>query len=223
MAGHDTETRGRLLDAATRLFAEQGFRRVTVRDICREAGANIAAVNYHFGDKVGLYHEVLSAAMQTMRATTESAQAAGKGGAPEERLRAYIYVFLERVAGSRAQDGWIHQLMIREMADPTPALDLVAERVIRPRLEYLAAIVAEMLGRATGDDLVKRCVLSIQAQIHGAMPNNLAGRLLPDLQAPGPLASLADHITAFSIAGIQAVASERAADGAAVPVHRWRA
>lgn len=222
MAAHDTETRSRLLDAATRLFAAQGFSRVTVRDICREADANVAAVNYHFGDKVGLYHEVLGAAMQTMRATTESAQAAGLGGTPEERLRAYVHVFLERVGGSRAQDSWIHQLMLREMAEPTPALDLVAERVIRPRLEYLASIVAEILRRPAEDDLVRRCVVSIQAQIHAAMPNTL-GRLLPDLQAPGPLATLADHITRFSIAGVQAAAAGRAPAGTApVSVHRWR-
>ena len=41
----DQETRQRLLDAAARLFAEHGFEKVTVRDICKEAGANVAAVN----------------------------------------------------------------------------------------------------------------------------------------------------------------------------------
>ncbi len=53
------ETRQRLLETAGQVFAEQGFRAATVRDICRRAGANIASVNYHFGDKERLYSEVL--------------------------------------------------------------------------------------------------------------------------------------------------------------------
>jgi AcrR family transcriptional regulator len=55
----EAATRERLLTAAAALFAEHGFRRVTVRDICEEASANVAAVNYHFGDKQGLYREVV--------------------------------------------------------------------------------------------------------------------------------------------------------------------
>ena len=51
------ETRRRVLDAAGRVFAARGFRDATVADICRSAGANVAAVNYHFGSKRKLYVE----------------------------------------------------------------------------------------------------------------------------------------------------------------------
>ena len=94
-------------------------------------------MNYHFGDKLGLYREVLATAIETMRSTTELAREAGEGGTPEQKLRAYIRVFLQRVAGS-GDDSWIHQLMTQEMADPTPALDMVADQVIRPRLAYVS-------------------------------------------------------------------------------------
>lgn len=46
--------KSRLLEAAESLFANQGFDAVSVRDITKEAGANVAAVNYHFGGRDGL-------------------------------------------------------------------------------------------------------------------------------------------------------------------------
>ncbi len=45
------ETRQRLIEAVGEVFAERGFRAATVRDICQRAQANVAAVNYYFGDK----------------------------------------------------------------------------------------------------------------------------------------------------------------------------
>lgn len=51
-------TKQRIIDVAARLFAERGFENVSLRDITQAAGANIAAVNYHFGSKVGLLAQV---------------------------------------------------------------------------------------------------------------------------------------------------------------------
>lgn len=219
MTERDTETRARLLGAATRLFAGRGFKKVTVREICREAPANVAAVNYHFGDKLGLYREVLATAIHSMQATTEAAREAGRGGAPEERLRHYIRVFVHRVVGS-GHDSWIHQLMSQEMADPTPALDVVADQVIRPRLTYVSEIVAEMLGRPADDNQVQRCVLSIQAQCHMAMANPFSRRLVPDLQDPAKLDCLADHIAEFSLGGINALRAAGASGSEGLPPSR---
>ncbi len=56
--GKGEQTKQHLLDAAQKLFAEHGFRKTSVRDIAKEAGSNVAAVNYHFGSKENLYHEV---------------------------------------------------------------------------------------------------------------------------------------------------------------------
>src|ERR1019366_7752468 len=59
-------TRTKLLEAAGQVFAECGFHDATVREICSRAGANVASVNYYFGDKVELYEEVLRQAVSSV-------------------------------------------------------------------------------------------------------------------------------------------------------------
>jgi TetR/AcrR family transcriptional regulator, regulator of cefoperazone and chloramphenicol sensitivity len=200
----DSETRERLLKAAERLFADRGFKKVTVRDICRVARANVAAVNYHFGDKLGLYREVLQTAIDAMRATNDAAREAGEGHGPEERLRRYILVFVPRVL--RPGSDTVHKLVHREMNDPTPALDALVEQGVRPRIEYLAGLIAEILGCAPADPRVLRCVASVQAQTIAYLPNPIASRLgLTNKPTAANLGEIAEHIAEFSLAGVHAV------------------
>jgi AcrR family transcriptional regulator len=202
----DRETRERVLRAAAQLFADRGFKKVTVRDICRAARANVAAVNYHFGDKGGLYREVLQLAIETMRATNDAARVAGRGQPAEERLREYIRVSLCRATNSSSAH-WISRLIYREMNDPTPAFDALVEQGIRPRLDDLTAIVAEMLGCAPDLPCVLQCVTSIHAQWMLFVPNPIAARLRPRLHGRHDDAvQMAAHIAEFSLAGIRAVA-----------------
>ena len=203
-ATRDTETRDRLLKAAERLFADRGFKRVTVRDICRAARANVAAVNYHFGDKLGLYREVLQSAIDAMRATNDAARQAGEGQPPEAQLRRYIAVFVRRVLGPGS--GTVHKLIHREMNDPTPALDALVEQGVRPRIDYLAGLIAEIIECAPTDQRVLRCVASVQAQTIAYLPNPIAARLgLANKPTPANLGDIADHIAEFSLAGVHAV------------------
>jgi len=204
--GRDHETRGRLLERAAGLFAERGFDGVTVREICGAARANGAAVNYHFGDKLGLYGEVVEVAIAAMRQTAATALAGPEGGPAEERLRTYVRAFLDRLT-SRGPDSWIHHLLSREFESPTPALDRILDRVFRPRLARLSRIVAELLGCPPGDARVARTVASIQGQCLLYRQHAVLSRLFPHWQASQTeLAELADHIVRFSLGGIAALA-----------------
>ena len=200
----DRETRARLLEEARTLFAAQGFRRVTVREICRAANANVAAVNYHFGDKQGLYRKLIDEAVVIMRQTSQQAEAAGDGGNAEQRLRAFIRVFLQRVGSKSAP--WIHQLMAHELAEPTEALDDVISQVIEPRIRYMSELVANILGAPLDDERVMRCVLSVQSQFHAATANPVSKRLVPGFTSDAESVDrLAQHIADFSIAGIRSL------------------
>ena len=205
MKQKDVETRERLLKSAAQLFADRGFKKVTVRDICRAARANVASVNYHFGDKTGLYREVLQLAIDTMRATTDAAREAGEGQPAEERLRRYIKVSMCRMMAGGGTS-WISRLIHREITDPTPTFDTLSEQAFRPRIDDLSGIVAEILGCEADDPRVTQSVASIHAQWMIFVPSPVASRLRAKLQlrADDP-AKLADHVSRFSLAGIHAL------------------
>src|SRR5262245_12146367 len=135
-------TRTRLLEAAGEVFAERGFRDATVREICTRAGANIAAVNYYFRGKEGLYAQVVDYAQSCMR---QAYPLHIDSGAPaEDRLVQFIRAFLWRVLDD-ARPAWHTKLMSREMVEPTAALDRVVANTIRPTFLALSQILAELL------------------------------------------------------------------------------
>ena len=207
MDERERETRERLIDSATRLFAERGFAKVTVREICKAARANVAAVNYHFGGKTGLYQEIVQSAIRTMHGTTQEIQKAGEGQPPEEQLRIFVRIFLTRVI--QARDGWIHRFMANELNDPTPALDLVIKQVIKPRMAYLGSVVASLIDCRANDPRVEHCVMSVQAQCLVLLNDKIGSRFQPFQMTPKRLEQVAEHIATFSLAGIKALRGVR--------------
>jgi TetR/AcrR family transcriptional regulator, regulator of cefoperazone and chloramphenicol sensitivity len=201
----DSATRERLLDAATRLFAERGFRPVTVRDICQAARANVAAVNYHFGDKRRLYLAVIEAALEVVRKFADAATSLPPEAPPEARLRHYVRAHLVRGPDTtRARRGAVFRELFRhELSEPTGAAPELVERALGPRWRYLGGIVKELLGPAATPALVADCVLSIQAQCW--MPVAAPVALTPvKLRSPTDFERIADHVVRFSLAGILA-------------------
>ena len=61
-----SDTKGRILDAAERLFVEHGFEATSLRSLTSAAGVNLAAVNYHFGSKEELFQAVLTRRLDPM-------------------------------------------------------------------------------------------------------------------------------------------------------------
>ncbi len=206
----DTATRQRLLDVAGGVFAEHGFRRATVREICRLAGANVASIHYHFGDKDGLYHAVLRSAAEAVEA--RNAPAAASDAGPEEELHAFVLAFLRKIY-SGGVPTWLMQIMSREMFEPTNALEELVRVVHRPTFERLIRIVRRIGGRGRSRDEVLRCAQSVIAQCVFYRHAQPVLRLMehPEPSTPAQIERLAHHIAQFSIAGIRNAASLRGA------------
>lgn len=195
-------TREHLLEAAGEVFADVGYRGATVRQICDRAGTNVAAINYHFGDKEALYLAVLK---QSYRAAVEKFPmdlGATAPSTPEKKLKAFVQAFLLRIfsTGPTARHG---RLMAREMIDPTAALDAMVRDEIRPMSQALDAITRELLGPDASEETVRRCGMSVVSQIlfyHHCRP--VVSRLFPRMSfEPAEMDRLTEHITRFSLAG----------------------
>jgi AcrR family transcriptional regulator len=207
----DAATRERLLAAATRLFAQHGFNAVSVRDIVRAARANVAAVNYHFDGKLGLYREVVRSAVQAMRAGDDAFLDTAGDVSPEDQLRTYVLGYLPRLASIDDRTAWIYDLMRHEMSEPTSLAPWIAEHGIMPRIEFLMGVVSKLLDCKPNDKRVGHCVMSIQAQCLFYRPDRFrtAAAVKGWPVSETELAAVADHIIEFSLAGIKHIATLR--------------
>src|SRR5262249_40156304 len=115
------DTRERLLTAASQVFAEKGFEKTTVREICQAADvSNLAAVNYYFGDKERLYIECVKLAHK-VRIDEIPLPVWNNTTSAEMKLLGLVLTMLRRMIGGNCQP-WHEQLMMREVVKPTAAV-----------------------------------------------------------------------------------------------------
>ncbi|HXW70335.1 MAG TPA: CerR family C-terminal domain-containing protein [Methylocella sp.] len=137
-------TRHALLDQAASVFAERGFEGASVREITSRAGANQAAINYHFGGKEGLYREVLRTAMAALtNASLLNEETIGEFDR-EEAVALFIRQQLAPLI-NREETGRYLRIFVWETLAPTPVyLDFIASEKL-PILDQAATIVRRFL------------------------------------------------------------------------------
>jgi AcrR family transcriptional regulator len=204
-------TRDKLLDVAGRIFADRGYRAATIRQICVAAGANIAAVNYHFGDKLGLYAEVVRQSMQA--AEIENVRnALDQSAPPDEILRAVIRARLRSIGRGDLPD-WHFKILAHELAQPTPALQQLVNKVGRPLFPRLLELIGRMIDLPASNEKTRLCTISVMGQI---VVYVFAAPLLkgawPELKlTPEQVDRIADHIADFSLSYMQNFRSKTSA------------
>lgn len=202
-------TREQLLEAACLIFAEKGFRDATIAEICQSAGANIAAVNYHFGDKNALYAEAWRIGFNRSIKAHPADGGVPEDAPPAERLRGRILALVRRFADPASHE---LEMIHKEMANPTGLLGEVMQASIQPLRRKLRAIVRELLGPAASEEQVMLCLMSIRAQCFDPVVSERHRDIFAKIgfkhrtrEKKIPIERIADHVTRFTLAGIREV------------------
>lgn len=213
----EDDARSRILDAAGPIFAEKGFQTATVREICNRANANVAAVNYHFGDKERLYVEAVKLA-HIPEGDHDELIEWPPGTPPDVKLRDHLEAMLKRMLSERAP--WQRQLMNREILNPTFACREIVEVHIRARLGQLLEILDEILPADCPTPRRHQIAFSIVGQaLHYYVASDLVTMLVGEEEraAHYQIDRLVDHIAQFSLAAMglaPPLASPQPADNA---------
>lgn len=203
------DTRLRLIEAASDIFIEQGFKAAKIRNIVERAKTNLAAVNYHFGGKEGLYAAVIQ--HNAALAIEDMSPVVNEAGTPEAQLQSYIRTFLKRLLDDNIQSR-MSKLIAREVVEPTSAFDLVLDQFAIPLHKTLNGIVRAILGPTSSEESVRRCSMSIIGQcLYYQKARRAVQRIDPEFTySPGHIERLADHIMEFSLGGLRALVRPRA-------------
>lgn len=195
-----TDPKQRLIDVAEEVFAQKGYEGATVREICDRAGMNIASINYHFGDKERLYREAVRHAHQC---TTGLAPMPGwaEGTSPVVKLRDFIQM-LARVMNGPVRPSSL-QLMMREIANPSPAVEAVVHEYIRPMAHGLKAIIDELQPHLSERQRLM-IAFSIVGQCLYYRQNRHISEMLFGKSAVAAIddEALAEHVTRFTMAAL---------------------
>ena len=191
------------MTAALTLFSQHGYDRVTVGDICKEAGANQASVNYYFRGKAGLYRECWQHACDRFG---EELLSGGEADPPEIQLGHYIRALMKNFMDP-GEKGYFNRLYMMELVRPTGLIGNGWLERVRPRRERLHRIIGRIMGRTAETETVVLCELSIASLCRNLLTVN-PGDLASFLGRPVDQAMIdrmVAHVTAFALAGIRAV------------------
>lgn len=199
-------TKERILDVAEALFALKGYHAVSVREITGAANCNLAAVNYHFGNKKNLYLEVfrsrwLPRAVRIQKCFQDSKDADG-AVTPSVLVESLAQAFLEGPLSDDERKRH-HQLISGELAKPTEAFQLIADQAFRPLFESLLQDLRSILPDDIEEERLALNIFSVFAMVlyfNFARPliTSFTGREY-DADFKG---RLVDHIVEFSLNGL---------------------
>ena len=199
-------TRDRILDEAESLFARKGYHGVSVRNITGAAGCNLAAVNYHFGNKQNLYLEVfrsrwLPRASQVNSSFRKTLKANGDI-TPSTVIQSLAQAFLDGPL-TDAERKRHHQLISGELAQPTEAFELVADQVLQPLFNRLLDdLQAAMPEEKDGEQLALNAFSILAMVLYFNLARPFISRFTGYAVDDNFKARLVNHIVNFSLHGL---------------------
>ena len=163
------QTRAALVRAALKLFGRQGFEGTSTREIATLAKANIGSIAYHFGGKEGLRAACANYIVETIGGVAGAAMAEATGEMHDaETAQARLNAVLEAMVGfivARPEAGEFVQFVLRELSQPSEALDIIYDGVFEPIHQRLCKIWAEASGEDAESERTRITIFTLIGQV----------------------------------------------------------
>ena len=128
----------KILQAATKLFAQENFSAVSIKQIATASGVNSALISYYFGGKKNLYQEVLYTEADKFLMLQDKIRAQMES--PLQKLRSYV----DSIAEMQLKQPYNMHLIYRELLSPQPMF----ENYVKNRLYKIHQFMAELVNEA---------------------------------------------------------------------------
>jgi TetR/AcrR family transcriptional regulator, regulator of cefoperazone and chloramphenicol sensitivity len=229
--------RSRILSTALKLFAEQGFKKTSIRDIAKHAEANIASVSYYFGDKEGLYRAAFTEPLEACgsqgpqhgamaTAMQEIAQRGPKGSAQTnvpliEVFRIFFTAFLAPLTRGDEMK-YVMKLHFREMLEPTGLWNEVIEHEIEPDHQVMLKLLLKELGLKKVDIDVQRLAITLVGMgVHYFVAQDVVAKISPAvLGSVRAIEQLADRLAVYAVGMVAAEKQRRLGDKSPATAHK---
>jgi AcrR family transcriptional regulator len=193
-------TKQKLLDAALDAFSENGFLGTSTRNIAERAGVHHPLITYHFRNKEELWRAAADRIFSEFNAALAAAAAELAGECPKARMSAMIRAYVHFAASKPA----LHKIMVQEASRPSPRLDWLIDRHLRPLFEVVVEEIKVLQERGVsppGDPALLFNLIRVSSGALLALTLEIKGTSSIDLDQPGQLDALADMIITVFLPG----------------------
>lgn len=194
----------RILDAAEALFAKRGYYGVSVREITRQAGVQLALASYHFGTKEEMFRQVVARRADEHAASLKDslhralAESGGEPGPVDRILRAFLEPVISRATSG--DEGWKHYVQVlawaMNMRDNEDFIRPLQERWIPIIRQYVAAL-CEIYPKASAEDINWAFYFLEASLIHILVESGIVDMQSDGLCRSGDLATILDRMVPF--------------------------
>ncbi|MCU4480919.1 TetR/AcrR family transcriptional regulator [Acinetobacter ursingii] len=195
-------TKAKIIEAAGHLIAQEGLAQTTNKAIAQLAQVDLAAINYHFEGRDGLYKAVLVEAHRHYIDEQQLAELVQSSLSPTRKLEVFFETLIQKLV---EKDLWHSKVFIRELFAPSPYLEQFMAHDGARKFHYIRQIISQVSGLDENHPSILPCVLSVVAP---CMMLIIASNNVPTpLQNISQMDSqqLLQHLITFSLAGLQAI------------------
>lgn len=198
-------TKNKIIAAALEEFAEHGYHAATIRNICKRAGVNIAAINYHFSGKAELYRQALEMIF-AVKPPLPCGEKIQSDADMKTVMRDWIKTFLYRGNDKKVPESLLmKKIAHHEMLNPSDVFDEIIEVYFKPDVLSLESILRKGMPPNTTEQEIKTRVFST---LGSCMFYFFHGRCIEKFWTEGDfiddnLDMIVEHIAAQSLMGLK--------------------